>query len=155
LKIHLVAKNLENHSVGSVGLAPGTSIFSDHNGNMLILAQGWGLAAGSGGSDHLFLKNPISGALQRMELEQLGARRAAAGQKLPQIAATAQQGWKGGFSPGSQRRPCGICCKPGKRRKVDGVRLNLKARISPARTMRFVTNPSHRSPVFGLRFPQV
>lgn len=47
----------------------------------------------------------------------------------------------------SQRRPCRICCQPGKQSKVDGVRLNLKARTCPARTVRFVTSPFHHSPL--------
>lgn len=88
---------------------------------------------------------PSSDAPQRIELEWFRARKAAAWQKLLQRADTAQWEQKGRFFPGSQRIPCKICCKPGEHRKVDGVRLNVKARICPARTMKFVTSPFHRS----------
>lgn len=126
------------------------------DGNTLILAQGWDQAARwhgdgekalNGGSNHRFWKNLNSGAPQGMELEWFGGRKAAAWQKPLPRADTAQRGGKGKFFPGSPRRPCRICCEPGKHREVDGVRLNLKARRCPARTMRFVTNPFHRSPV--------
>lgn len=135
----------------------GTGSLGDCNGNICILAQGWALVAQwcekavkRRGPTTYFCKNPISGALQRMELGQFEARKGMEQQKLLQRANTAQWGQKNRFffPPGSQRRTYRICCKPENRRKVDGVRLNLKARICPARTMRFVTNFFHHSVLF-------
>lgn len=93
-----------------------------------------------------FCKIPTQAPREGWDPEWFGARKAAARQKLLRRADTAQRGRKGRFFPGSPRRPCRICCKQGKHRKVDGVRLNLKARICPARTMRSVTNPFQPSP---------
>lgn len=71
------------------------------------------------------------------------------GQKPLQKTDTAQQRWKGRAIPEETRR---ICCQPGKQSKVDGVRLNLKARTCPARTVRFVTSPFHHSPILFCLF---
>lgn len=99
------------------------------------------------GSHHLAWISPAWGAPQRVELEGFGAGEAVPWQKALQRADTAQQRGKGRAPPGSQRRPCRVCCQPRKQSKVDGVRLNLKARTCPARTVRFVTSPFHHSPI--------
>lgn len=104
------------------------------------------------GCHHLVLISPAPGAPRRVQLEGFGAREAVPWQKPLQRADAAQRGWKGRSFPGSRRRPCRICCQPGKQSKVDGVRLNLKARTCPARTVRFVTSPFHHSPVLFCLF---
>ena len=87
-------------------------------------------------SDTLFLKNPF-----------FRVRKAVACQKPLQGPDTAQRRRKGRFILGSQRRLGRICCKPRNHRKVDGVRLNLKERICPTRTMRYFTQPIHCYPI--------
>lgn len=127
-----------------VCLCPGNTPLGRCNGNILILAQGW---VPPPGFDQCCPRGPT-----KVELGGFGAREAVPWQKALQRSATAQQRWKGRSLPGSHRRPCRICCQSGKQSKVDGVRLNLKARTCPARTVRFVTSPFHHSPILFCLF---